>query len=85
MPTYEYHCNSCNHEFEKFQGISDPPTAECPSCGSTDTSRLVSCTSFILKGTGWYVTDYARKERRDNGSSSKPSSEPSSKKAASSN
>ena len=74
MPTYEYHCNNCNHEFEKFQRISDPPVAECPKCGSDDTTRLVSCTSFILKGTGWYVTDYARKERRDNGKEPKSSS-----------
>ena len=74
MPTYEYHCNNCDNEFEKFQRMSDSPVAECPKCGSSNTIRLVSCTSFILKGTGWYVTDYARKERKDNGSEAKSKS-----------
>lgn len=66
MPTYEYRCNHCGHDFEKFQRITDEPNATCPLCGSPDTKRLVSLSSFILKGTGWYLTDYARKERGNN-------------------
>lgn len=61
MPTYEYHCNSCNEDFEIFQRISDPSKAPCSNCGSNDTRRLISHSNFILKGSGWYVTDYARK------------------------
>lgn len=70
MPTYEYICNSCNHEFECEQRISEPPKAKCPGCGSEDTRRLISLSSFVLKGTGWYVTDYAR---RGNGKKEKQS------------
>jgi len=70
MPTYEYCCNQCGHEFEKVQRITEPAQAECPVCGSADTRRLISHSSFILKGTGWYVTDYARKNGGGNGGTS---------------
>lgn len=69
MPTYEYSCNSCNAEFECEQRISDSSLAACPSCGSRDTRRLISHSSFVLKGSGWYVTDYGRKGGNGNGSS----------------
>lgn len=71
MPTYEYCCNQCNREFEKFQRITEPAHAECPTCGSSDTRRLISHSSFILKGSGWYVTDYARKNGGNGGASEK--------------
>jgi putative FmdB family regulatory protein len=61
MPTYEYLCHSCHEEFEFQQRMSDPPRAGCPYCGSQDTHRLISHSSFVLKGSGWYVTDYGRK------------------------
>ena len=61
MPTYEYQCNACGREFERMQKITEAHVASCPHCGSSDTRRLISLTSFVLKGTGWYVTDYARK------------------------
>ncbi|MBP7125422.1 zinc ribbon domain-containing protein [Myxococcota bacterium] len=61
MPTYEYHCNACNRDFEAEKRMSDPVDQECAHCGSPDTQRLISHTSFVLKGSGWYVTDYARK------------------------
>lgn len=70
MPTYEYACNQCGREFEKVQRITEPAQAECPACGSSDTRRLISHSSFILKGSGWYVTDYARKNGGGNGGSS---------------
>ena len=71
MPTYEYLCNRCQSEFEAVQRISDPPHAACPLCGAEDTKRLISHTSFVLKGTGWYATDYGRK---GSGGASSPSS-----------
>ena len=77
MPTYEYLCNACHGEFETEMRMSDPPQAVCPSCGSSETKRLISHSSFVLKGTGWYVTDYARKNGgSSSGSDPKPSSSP---------
>ena len=63
MPIYEYHCNSCGSEFEEFMSISvKAPKVACPQCGSKRTKRMISQTSFQLKGSGWYVTDYAGKK-----------------------
>ncbi|MFC1611203.1 FmdB family zinc ribbon protein [Myxococcota bacterium] len=62
MPIYEYECQKCGEIFEVFQKVSDPPPKR-HSCGSRRVRRVMSQTSFILKGTGWYVTDYARKEK----------------------
>jgi putative FmdB family regulatory protein len=59
MPTYEYRCAKCGI-FEVSQRISDPPLKKCPTCKSKP-ERLISHSSFILKGSGWYATDYARK------------------------
>jgi putative FmdB family regulatory protein len=59
MPIYEYRCESCAHEFDVLQKISDDPVTVCPRCGGA-VVKQVSSTSFILKGSGWYVTDYAR-------------------------
>lgn len=58
MPIYEYRCSKCG-EFEVMQKITDKPLSKCPSCKSK-VSKLMSNTSFQLKGTGWYITDYAR-------------------------
>jgi putative FmdB family regulatory protein len=63
MPIYEYRCQSCGHEFEEFQSISlKAEKTVCPSCKGHKTKRLVSQTSFALKGSGWYVTDYSGKK-----------------------
>jgi putative FmdB family regulatory protein len=59
MPVYEYFCKKCG-EFEVTQRITEPPLARCPSCRGK-VKKLISATSFQLKGSGWYVTDYARK------------------------
>ena len=60
MPIYEYRCSDCSHEFERMQKFSDPPVDTCPTClGSVQ--KLISRSTFHLKGDGWYVTDYARK------------------------
>jgi putative FmdB family regulatory protein len=58
MPIYEYECGKCG-VFEQSQRITDPALTKCPTC-RRKVRRLISSTSFQLKGTGWYVTDYAR-------------------------
>ena len=63
MPIYEYRCGSCG-EFEVMQKMSDKPLTRCPTCRGKVT-KLISSTSFQLKGSGWYVTDYARKQDGD--------------------
>jgi putative FmdB family regulatory protein len=59
MPIYEYRCKDCEHVFEEWQKDFKERTQTCPSCGG-QAPRIISNTSFILKGSGWYVTDYAR-------------------------
>ena len=61
MPLYEYRCRKCGREFEEMQRITEPPIRKCPDCGRRTVERLISATSFVLKGSGWYATDYARK------------------------
>jgi len=61
MPIYEYRCQQCG-DFEVTQKIKDKPLARCPACKGK-VKKLISNTSFQLKGTGWYVTDYARKDK----------------------
>ncbi len=58
MPIYEYHCKSCDADFEIVQKITDEPIAACPTCGGK-AKRLISQTSFTLKGGGWYKDGYA--------------------------
>lgn len=62
MPIYEYKCETCGHEFEELQKFSHAPIDICPKCGGP-ASRLISQSTFILKGSGWYVTDYAKKDK----------------------
>lgn len=61
MPIYEYKCEKCG-QFEVTQKITDRPISRCPTCKGK-VKKLISHTSFQLKGTGWYITDYARKEQ----------------------
>jgi putative FmdB family regulatory protein len=60
MPLYDYACGSCGQTTEILQRYEDPPLTICPHCGGT-LRKLVSAPSFQFKGSGWYVTDYARK------------------------
>jgi putative FmdB family regulatory protein len=60
MPTYEYVCKACDTEFEREQRISDPPVKTCPSCKAKQVKRLISRTSFHLKGGGWYSDLYSK-------------------------
>jgi putative FmdB family regulatory protein len=63
MPVYEYRCTKCGNEFEIMQKITDEPLTTCESCGG-ELRKLITNTSFVLKGTGWYVTDYPSPERK---------------------
>ena len=58
MPIYEYQCNSCGHELESLQKLSDPPLTDCPECGKSALQKLISAAGFRLSGGGWYETDF---------------------------
>jgi putative FmdB family regulatory protein len=58
MPIYEYRCGACGAEVEAIQKMSDAPLRLCKSCGAEALARVMSRTSFHLKGSGWYATDY---------------------------
>jgi putative FmdB family regulatory protein len=60
MPLYEYECKKCHHRFEKIQKFSDPHVKKCPKCGGT-IEQVISAPAVQFKGSGWYVTDYAKK------------------------
>jgi putative FmdB family regulatory protein len=77
MPTYEYRCNKCEDNFEVVQKITEDPVAECSKCGGK-VERLINATNFILKGNGWYKTDYASAGSSASSSSESPSSSESS-------
>ena len=62
MPIYEYGCEACGHNFERLQKVSDAPVADCPRCETTGTvKKLISRSSFVLKGGGWYKDHYGLK------------------------
>ena len=61
MPLYEYECSVCGHRFELIQRFADPPAATCVACGKGPVHKLLSAPAVHFKGTGWYVTDYAKK------------------------
>jgi putative FmdB family regulatory protein len=66
MPLYEYQCESCQDRFEKIQkSYSDPPLETCPKCGKGPVRKLISSPAIQFKGTGWYITDYAKKSSSD--------------------
>ena len=62
MPLYEYLCDACGRRFELIRKFSDPPLEKCPTCGGT-VQKLVSSPAFQFKGTGFYITDYGKKEQ----------------------
>ena len=70
MPIYEYKCNKCG-VFEAMQGIKESPLRKCPTCKGK-VERQMSRGSFILKGSGWYATDYAKKSSKDTEASESP-------------
>jgi putative FmdB family regulatory protein len=86
MPIYEYKCEKCG-TFEITQRITEKPLGKCPTCKGK-VKKLISNTSFQLKGTGWYITDYARKEKAaaksENGAKSSSETKKETKKESSS-
>jgi putative FmdB family regulatory protein len=71
VPIYEYKCEKCNEQFEVIQKFSDDPLTECKSCGG-ELKKLITNTSFVLKGGGWYVTDYPSSDRKKAMDAKKP-------------
>ena len=69
MPLYEYVCDACGHRFEVIRKFSDAPLDRCPKCGGP-IHKLQSAPAFHLKGTGWYITDYGRKDSGSSGGES---------------
>ena len=69
MPLYEYECKKCHHRFERIQKFSDPHVKKCPDCGGP-LEQVVSAPAVQFKGSGWYVTDYAKKSSASGSSSS---------------
>ena len=79
MPTYDYRCKSCGHEFEEFQTMSSDPLTMCPKCAKPTLKRLMSSGGgLIFKGSGFYLTDY-KKSNTSSSSSAQSESKPDSK------
>ena len=68
MPLYEYECKKCGHRFEKIQKYSDKMVKKCPECGG-QVEQMISAPAVQFKGSGWYVTDYAKKSHAPSSSS----------------
>ena len=68
MPLYEYQCKKCGHIFEKIVKFSDKPIKKCPECGGV-VEQTISAPAVQFKGSGWYVTDYAKKSQSSSSSS----------------
>lgn len=64
MPIYEYQCDNCEHKLERLQKLNDDLLLTCPECDEDSLRKLVSATSFRLKGTGWYETDFKDKPKK---------------------
>lgn len=77
MPLYEYECEACGERFELIRKFSDPPVEVCDKCGKGPVRRLVSSPAIQFKGSGWYITDYAKKS--GSGAGEKSSSDTASK------
>lgn len=74
MPLYEYECDGCGRRFELIRKFSDAPVTNCPTCNGS-VRKLLSSPAIQFKGTGWYVTDYARKPSAGQAASEKSSSD----------
>jgi putative FmdB family regulatory protein len=74
MPLYEYHCEACGSRFEKIRKFSDPPLEACDKCGKGPVTKLLSSPAIQFKGSGFYITDYAKKSSPESSSKSSSSS-----------
>ena len=81
MPVYEYECGACGGRFEVIQKFSDPLLTECNLCHATGVRKVLSQTAFVLKGGGWYATDYPTSDRKKGTDAEKPAAAPSESKA----
>ena len=75
MPMYEYQCAACGHRLEAIQKFSDKPLKSCPKCKKAKLERLLSSPAIQFKGTGWYITDYARKSSPEHSKAEKAEKE----------
>ncbi|MBL4808807.1 MAG: zinc ribbon domain-containing protein [Phycisphaerales bacterium] len=77
MPTYDYRCNGCEHEFELFQAMSAPVKKKCPECGKLKLERLIGIGSAVMfKGSGFYETDYRSESYKKGAEAEKKAKEP---------
>jgi putative FmdB family regulatory protein len=73
MPTYDYHCDACEHDFELFQSITSEPERKCPKCGKKKLRRLIGTGAAIMfKGSGFYTTDYRSESYKKRAEADKP-------------
>ena len=79
MPIYEYRCLKCEKEQEFIQKFSDDPLTTCPECGGT-LEKMISANSFVLKGSGWYMTDYGTKKEKSTSNTKSDAKKDTSKK-----
>jgi putative FmdB family regulatory protein len=70
MPIYEYRCESCGHELEALQKMSDPLLTDCPECKNSTLKKALTAAGFRLKGSGWYETDFKGKKKSEEKSKS---------------
>ncbi len=76
MPTYDYLCDACQHQFELFQPISEPPKRKCPACGQLKLRRLIGPgAAVVFKGSGFYCTDYRSESYKKGASAEKSKAE----------
>ena len=76
MPTYDYHCDACNHDFELFQSINDPLKRKCPECKKPKLRRLFGTgAAVVFKGSGFYQTDYRSDSYKKGAEKEKPASD----------
>ena len=85
MPIYSYKCNACGHQSDVLQKMSDAPLTKCPACGKDSYSKQLTAAGFVLKGGGWYVTDFKdqkgkEQDKKQNVQGEKKSSDASSSK-----
>ncbi|RLU01508.1 FmdB family zinc ribbon protein [Ketobacter sp.] len=87
MPIYEYQCQSCGHELEAIQKMSDAPLTDCPQCQESTLKKRISAAGFRLSGSGWYETDFKTGKKKnlanqDTGSAPKSADKPTSPSAS---
>lgn len=76
MPIYEYRCEACGFQKEFLQRISDAPLKDCPECGKSSLTKMVTAAGFQLKGSGWYATDFKDKGSKPKADAAKSADAP---------